>query len=320
MIGHASAPDIRYRGSSGGLLSALALYCLENENVDFVLQTATDPIVPWKNRTVFSRTREELLSAAGSRYVPSSPCAAFSDPEMGTGKFVFIGKPCDVAAFKQLKEIRPELAARNVLTLTFFCAGTPSERGTLDLIRSLGISCDQVDQLRYRGEGWPGNFTIRYENGSRHRSVSYQESWGFIQKYRPFRCHLCPDGLGELADISCGDAWHRHGQDENPGLSFAMVRTERGEEILKKAMACNYLELSPANSEEMIQAQGLVNRRKEIHGRILALRLLGLPHPVYPGFHLSQLWKKNTTLKNIKTVAGTIKRILKKGYLHSVSS
>src|SRR5437660_11855093 len=53
--GFATDPEIRHRGSSGGLLSALALYCLEEEKMDFVLHTGTDEAKPWINKTVQSR-------------------------------------------------------------------------------------------------------------------------------------------------------------------------------------------------------------------------------------------------------------------------
>jgi len=72
--GYAAAPDIRYRASSGGALTALALYCLEREGMEFVLHTAKDEQKPWMNYTVQSRSREDLLSRTGSRYSPASPC------------------------------------------------------------------------------------------------------------------------------------------------------------------------------------------------------------------------------------------------------
>ena len=45
--GYASDPEIRHKGSSGGLLTALSLYCLEREGMEFVLHSAMDPEVPW---------------------------------------------------------------------------------------------------------------------------------------------------------------------------------------------------------------------------------------------------------------------------------
>lgn len=39
--------------------------------------------------------------------------------------------------------------------------------------------------------------------------MSYNESWGnILGKYLQKRCKICPDGIGEFADIVCADAWH----------------------------------------------------------------------------------------------------------------
>src|ERR1017187_1642310 len=56
--GHAKDPDVRFKASSGGILSALALYCLEHEGMQFVLHTGADREQPWVNRTVKSATRD----------------------------------------------------------------------------------------------------------------------------------------------------------------------------------------------------------------------------------------------------------------------
>lgn len=55
--GFAAEEQIRFRASSGGALTAIALYCIENENMEFVLHTGMDPIKPWMNTTVPSKNR-----------------------------------------------------------------------------------------------------------------------------------------------------------------------------------------------------------------------------------------------------------------------
>ena len=95
--GHASDPEIRRCASSGGALSALALFCLERGYFDSVLHTAMDKSEPWKNQTVVSTNRGELLERTGSRYAPSSPCEGLRERGECGKKFVFIGKPCDLA-------------------------------------------------------------------------------------------------------------------------------------------------------------------------------------------------------------------------------
>jgi coenzyme F420 hydrogenase subunit beta len=205
--GHAEDPDIRYAASSGGILSALSLYCLEKEHMKFILHSGMDPDKPWGNMSIQSSGgKKDLLTRTGSRYAPSSPCDSLSLIEKSDRPCVFIGKPCDAAAVSQLRKQRPLLDEKLGLTMTFFCAGTPSCKGTMDLLKKMDILPDDVETINYRGNGWPGEFRVTFKNKSDIKSSSYDESWSFLQKYRSFRCNLCPDGLGQLADISCGDA------------------------------------------------------------------------------------------------------------------
>ena len=135
--GHASDSEIRFKGSSGGILSALALYCLEQEKMKFVLHSGADASAPWINKTLMSVNRSELLAHTGSRYAPASPCDGLNNIEESDGPCVFIGKPCDAAAVAMLRRERPRLDRNLALVLTFFCAGTPSTKGTLDLLTKI---------------------------------------------------------------------------------------------------------------------------------------------------------------------------------------
>lgn len=311
--GYAADPDIRYGASSGGLLSALALYCLERENMEFVLHSAMDEARPWMNTTVESRTRAEILGRTGSRYAPASPCEALQAIEESPRQCVFIGKPCDVAASVMLRRKRPKLDQNLGLVLTFFCAGTPSTQGTLDLVRSLDVGVEDVNALRYRGEGWPGRFKVSSRNGAQEKSYSYAESWGKLAGYRPLRCHLCPDGLGRAGDIACGDAWERP-RAGDPGHSIAIVRTERGREILRRAMHAHYVELRPVGPEAVLSAQSnLLSRRRELFGRLLALRSMLIPVPRFHGFSLFHSWVRQPRRKAIRSVLGTLRRAVFRG-------
>jgi coenzyme F420 hydrogenase subunit beta len=310
--GHASDAQIRYRGSSGGVLSALAIYCLEHEGMAFVLHSAMDDARPWLNTTVRSRTRSEVLARAGSRYAPASPCEGLAAIEASDRPCVFIGKPCDTAAASMLRLQQPDLDRNLGLVLSFFCAGTPSTKGTLDLLQDFNVDKASVTQVRYRGEGWPGNFKVLHRGGE--KELSYDESWGRLSGYRPLRCQLCPDGLGRVADISCGDAWDSFNGKGNAGRSLVIVRTPRGREILRRAIAANYVHLTPASPEQVIAAQpNLLQKRRELFGRLAALRLCMVPVPKFLGFSLLGAWLRLPFSRQARTVFGTFKRILIRG-------
>jgi coenzyme F420 hydrogenase subunit beta len=316
--GFASDGEVRYRGSSGGVLTALSLYCLEKEGMGFVLHTGMDPAHPWRNLTVVSRTREELLDHAGSRYTPSSPCDALRKIEESESPCVFIGKPCDTAAVTMLRKIRPSLDRKLGLVLTFFCAGPPCSEATASLVKELGQDPGNVRDIRYRGHGWPGFFTVRDADGVIQKQLTYKESWGYLaERHRSFRCHLCPDGMGELADISSGDAWHLYRDDGNPGESVVLARTSLGLDVVRRAIDAGYLDLHPSSPERVISGQGLGRRRAELYGRLTGLRLFGVPTPEFPRFPLKIAWTETVpVLRKARVILGTAKRIILRGLWH----
>lgn len=312
--GYACDEEVRRRGSSGGVLTALSMFSLERRGAEMVLHTGRDPQVPWANRTVTSRNRLELLGHTGSRYAPSSPCEGLSDIVGGKGRSVFVGKPCDVAAVTALRGSRPELDSKLDLVLTFFCAGTPASSGAQTLIKQLGSDPTEVSHLDYRGDGWPGMFSLVKRDGDRNE-LTYEESWSRLTGYRPLRCNLCPDGLGRLSDIACGDAWHRYSNDGNPGKSIILVRTERGRQVLAEARAAGYVYLERSNEQAVFDAQpGLLQRRREIFGRLLALRLLGIPVPQFRGLSLRKSWLQQPIRRQLRTIVGTLRRGIQRSW------
>ena len=311
--GYAADPVIRRQASSGGILSALALHCLERERMGFVLHAGMDPGKPWLNRTFQSRSRREILARGGSRYSPASPCDGLRAVEESDSPCVFIGKPCDTAGATMLRRRRPELDRKLGLVLAFFCAGTPSTRGTLDLLESLEVTCDRVDALRYRGEGWPGDFKVLLENRTQERSLAYMKSWGRLTRYVAFRCRLCPDGLGRLSDITCGDAWESFRNDGDAGRSIVLVRTPRGREILRRAIDAGYLNLQPIEAQAVFSAQpDLLDARRQLFGRLLALRLFQVPIPRFRGFSLFYSWRRLPFTIQIRSILGTMRRIVQR--------
>jgi coenzyme F420 hydrogenase subunit beta len=276
-----------------------------------------NPEFPWENITVQSKNRQQLISRSGSRYAPSSPCESLHLIEESDKPCVFVGKPCDASAVMNLKNSRPQLNEKLALVLTFFCAGVPSTCGTLELIKNMQVKADCLQEVRYRGQGWPGYFQLVLKNDADRKTATYFESWHHLQKFRAPRCHLCPDGLGQVADISCGDAWHKFGNNApNAGESLILVRTERGKQILQRAVEAGYLKIKKSDASAVIKAQGLINRRAELFGRLLARRLLFLPNPQFSGFELYALWKNINFFKKISGIFGSLRRLLIRGLWH----
>jgi len=314
--GHATDKVIRFNGSSGGLASALALYCVENEGMRGVVHVGNDSEEQYKNKSTFSRTRDDILATTGSRYSPASPCDLFQAIEDAEGACVFIGKPCDLEGLRKTQSIRPGLSKNIGVAIGIFCAGTPSTQGTVDLLAKYGISHEDVEELRYRGRGWPGSFSVRLKSDSEWLELAtYEEAWDFLQAYRPYRCHVCPDGTSEFADISCGDPWYRSIDADEPGKSLVLVRSEKGREIVKGAIKAGYIQLTPVEPEILERSQKeLLRKRGAIWGRVTTMKTLGIPAPHFQGFSLLQNWLKLSGGQKIRSILGTAKRIITRTY------
>ena len=314
--GHATDPETRFQGSSGGALTALSRYAIERGGMHGVLHVSSDPENPLINRTVMSRTHDQLLANTGSRYAPASACDGLGKIEEAPGPCVFIGQPSEVAALRKAQKLRPDLDRNVGVALSFFCAGSPSTQGTTELLESKGIDPAQVERLRYRGRGWPGMFAVWLKGKAEPvLEMTYAESWGFVQAYRPWGVQIWPDGCGEHADVSCGDPWYREVRPGEPGDSLIVVRTEAGRRLVQGAMEHGYLKVTPADARRVADSQrGLVNKKGAVWGRIMSMRLLGLPTPEHVGYGLFGIWMGIPLREKLKSTVGTFRRVLKRKY------
>lgn len=304
----AADPKVRHRGSSGGVVSALAAHAVTSGAAVGALQVQARTDAPLLNETRLNRGYAEIVSAAGSRYSPASPCERLDLVEEAEGPCVVVGKPCDIAATRAAADRRPELAQKVGLTIGIFCAGTPSTAATSDLIRGLGIDPADVEKLDYRGEGWPGEFRLQTRSGQT-RSLSYAESWGSLTKRRQWRCMICPDHTGEFADLSVGDPWYRRTEGQD-GRSLVVVRTEQGRAALHQAMADGAIEGGQLDLDKLPASQpSLESTRGALWGRLVTLRLAGVASPTYRGLPIFPLWLRLGLRQKFGSFAGTLRRI-----------
>jgi coenzyme F420 hydrogenase subunit beta len=316
LTGHATDPEIRHRASSGGALSALALHLLQAGAASRVLHVGMDPDHPLLTAIHRSAVRDDVLRAAGSRYAPAAPLATLMAELDVPGRLVFIGKPCDAGALRQLCRADPSIADRFAAILSFFCAGTPSQLGTDRILAHLGVAGDDVAAFRYRGDGWPGFATATRRDGTSAR-MSYAESWGSIlSKEVQFRCKICPDAVGGVADVAAADAWYG-GEDGYPdfdeadGRSLILTRTALGDRLVREAEAAGRLATAPLAITEIVKMQPHQARRKrELAARRAAVRATGGFVPKMESLALDEASRQAPLRARLKAFLGLVRRIL----------
>jgi coenzyme F420 hydrogenase subunit beta len=304
---------IRFKGSSGGVLTAILCALLEKGKVDGVLQAGASESDPTRTEARFSTTREEIISNAGSRYAPSSLLENFRRILGHHNRIAIVGKPCDIAGVKQFLDVYPEYTDKVYCTLSFMCMGLPSQNATRRLLSRLGVEHpDRVKSLTYRGNGWPGEAAVLTDEGLKH-TCSYNESWGrILGRDVPFRCKICPDGWGSFADLSAGDAWYSDGKEplfkDRPGRSFLFTRTEHGAAVLSDV--AESIEFGKYDIAELPVIQKSQYARKERLGAsYLVLQLLGNRMLHFRGVGMWSRVLKTPPWRTVRMILGFLKRM-----------
>ena len=93
--GWACDPIVRYEGATGGVLTALGIYLIESNCVDFILHAKSSVSDPSFGDLQLSFTAADVFDSAGSRYGPTATLIDIRDLLDRNQAFAFIGKPCD---------------------------------------------------------------------------------------------------------------------------------------------------------------------------------------------------------------------------------
>ncbi len=281
-IGHANDGAIRHDCSSGGLVSSLLIFALEESLIDGALVTRMRADNPLRPEPFIATTREQILSAAGSKYCPVAAGAALDEILNTRGRFAVVGLPCHIQGIRKAEQQIPRLSERIRYRMAIACSLDYSFRGTEHVLGSLGIRPDEVESLQYRGRGWPGSMSIRLKDGT-ERTLPLAQYFRQLSPYSLRRCTLCSDMLGELSDLTCGDAWIPDVmRTDEAGSSFVVSRTPGAEELLEAAASKEAVELSELDLRELLASQGnALFKKRKLKARLRVFQWTGRSVPTY---------------------------------------
>jgi coenzyme F420 hydrogenase subunit beta len=312
-VGYAIDPEIRFKASSGGALTALSVYLLECGKVDFILHVAASKEYPMRTERQLSFDRAQILEGAGSRYGPAAPLVDFCQLLDRGRPFAFVGKPCDIAAIRNLAKVDPRVGTLVPYLLTFVCGGESELSLSDEIVGKFGLKEDQVSLLRYRGYGCPGPTRIEAKTGEGFEET-YNNIWADEAGWRiQARCKICPDAIGELADIVASDVWPGGApQVEDAGFNGFMARTRKGAELLSEAARAGAIHLErPMTFRDMdfYQPHQVVKKRA-IMARVMGRALAGQVVPRFRALRLFRLALGAGIAFNWRNFYGAFRRAL----------
>ncbi|MCP5102995.1 MAG: 4Fe-4S dicluster domain-containing protein, partial [bacterium] len=275
----------RYRSSSGGLVTETLFYLLENKIVDAAVLTRFSSSSPLQPEGFIARTREDVISAVGSKYSPVPLNVLLRDLDLSK-KYAYVGLPCHLLGLKFFLKQHREKNSRNFFTLGLFCSRTNRLRATKFLLRYNRFPLEQLKGIRYRGTGHPGFFSITGKTGEEKKIYHLDETyWGLLFKkyFMQYRCWLCPDKSAFFCDLSFADDWSRSFYEDKAGTSIVVARSKRGLDILQEMMAKETVVLEEVDAGQVSRDESMPYKMN-ILKRLKIAGFFHKPVPQYENF------------------------------------
>lgn len=287
---HSNNKILLENASSGGVMTELLLFLLNNKIVDKVavtkfIYTEDGP----STITILTNNIDEIIKSQGSKYCPVDISNVIKEIKKESGKIAYIGTPCQIAGIRQIQKLDRHFKEKVVLTIANFCGGFKSFKQIQKISQRHSVDYKNINFLRYRGGGQPGSMLISDKYGA-HFEASYLKYGGFTGYSKLLRCHLCVDATGELADISMGDAWlDKYLTDVFP-WSIVLTRSDFSMELINEMYTNKLINLEHVSQEDVClsQSQNLHSKKKRQLSRFRFYKMLNYSIPVFDGgYYLS---------------------------------
>jgi coenzyme F420 hydrogenase subunit beta len=310
-IGYASDPAVRFRASTGGVLTALGQFLLESGRVKFVLHVSASKLNPMRSERRLSFDAASVMDGAGSRYGPAAPLVDFTRVLERGEPFALIAKPCDISAVRNFAKIDPRVDRYMKYALTLVCGGASDLTKSEEILRQFGMREEELSLFRYRGNGNPGLTRLETRDG-RVAEITYQEMWEDEAKWmiQP-RCKICVDAIGDSADLAASDVWPGGGPTgEDAGFNGIIVRTKRGAELYEAALAAGALTIerqADFRDFDVFQPHQ-VRKKRAVWARLKGMEAAGKPVPRTSGLRLEECARQNSITQNLVEARGARNR------------
>jgi coenzyme F420 hydrogenase subunit beta len=222
VLAQSADPKLREQSRGGAVVTSLLTYGAEKKIFDSAIVSQAEPGNPAKPKPAVALVSDDILSAAGSKFFPSSVVKAYGSAVYGYGKtrIGFVGVPCHVLALRKMEAWQHKISDNLKIAIGLFCFGTFSLTPLLEHIaKTYKIEPSDITQM------WLSeNFVIQTKKDVVRIPLSE------VEDHILPSCRTCMDFTAELADISVGGAYPLK------DWSTVIVRTKAGEDFFYDAV------------------------------------------------------------------------------------
>lgn len=280
-MGCSTDAKIREKAASGGVVSSFLIWLLDNKKIDGAIVTRFNKEMPLKVETIIASTKEDILSAKGSKYSPVSLHGVLKLLKKADGnRYVAVGLPCQVQGMRKLLDVDKKLSNKIIGVFSLFCSGSQTFNYTEYILKQCGGNVDNLEYLAYR-EGSPTGMVAKGKGFDFFKEyVRY--NMPLKGTFYPKRCLLCVDMFGELADINFGDIHIEDVKEAGTGISGIIVRDKNWLDLLHEAEKSGTLQLNEISAEQMLYKRNMAKAKKTRNASfVLLLKRFKLAAPLY---------------------------------------
>jgi len=263
LYGYSLDDDLRYRASSGGIISTLLRYLVEKSIIDGFVLVGSSKATPFLNEPFVSTNVDDIYKYAGTRYFPIPVNKILKEINSREGKFAIVGTPCQIYGITKYERTNGKIKDKIYVKIGLFCGGAPNLNAYKYYMFAHKVKEENLNSI-YRGFGWPGNNVFEYNDGKKILLPKQPtDFWGstyytlsFLPVFAQKRCLSCIDRFSSFADISVGDAWLARFRDDKKGTSLIITRNDEIDRILLEMKKEGYIYFDSISEDEVIRAQG----------------------------------------------------------------
>ena len=240
LLVRASDDFVYETGQDGGLVSAILIWCLENDIIDGALTSGVESLPNgepgWKAFPMVATDRDEVLRGAGSRYTYSANTMAFEEAkERGLSRLALVGMSCQTSVPPVMWHRKVGKVSKPIkLNIGLLCSKSFDDALFDELFEvKYGLAKEDIAKMNIKGV-----FQIWTKDGGYHE-VNLKECHAWTRQ----GCLLCPDFAAEHADISTG------GIGDLSDWTLTVVRTELGRAVIAAMADDGVIQTRPGDDD-----------------------------------------------------------------------
>ncbi len=224
-------------GQDGGLVSAILIWCLDNNVIDGALVSMLEGGTSgWKAKPGVATNRDEVLAGAGSRYTYSANTMAYDEAvEKGLSNLALVGMSCQTSIAPVMWNRKIGKVSKPIkLNIGLLCSKSFDDSMFDELfLLKYGLAKDDIVKMNIKGV-----FQVWMRNGDYHE-INLKECHAWTRE----GCTHCPDFAAEHADISTG------GIGNETDWTLTIVRTDLGRAVIEAMINDGVIETRPGDDD-----------------------------------------------------------------------